>query len=101
MTYAPLHDEIGLALAANDFMQFEGGSSEFTSLLRACIQPTLDRDRHLTPLLEILVAHHLLTRLANCLERPSRRTVADRVLARLESFTRDPLGWVGTFSWTA
>lgn len=89
-TAMPLHDEIGLALSVHDFASRGEGISSAGEDLAYCVSRggvgTSIEGRHVAGLL----LHHLLWRINQSLDRPTRGRVRPMLIEAVERFSTSP-----------
>ncbi len=98
-TAVPLHDEFSLALSFADFMEGVPARRRWPSRCATAVEPALRANPHWAPCCAGLFLHHLLWRMNQCRDRPTRAGIRDR-LAGLLARTLEP-GELGRLGLTA
>lgn len=93
-TATPLHDEFSLAFSMREMTATEARGPSLGECVRACVSSAQDENPWLRGRLEGLLVYHLLWRINQCAERPSRAAIRRRLLHSLETLasTRSPDG---------
>ncbi len=97
-TAVPLHDEFGLALSCDHFMRDLRGAPTLADQVRACVAPALAERQDLLPHVDALFVHHLLWRVNQCADRPTRKAIGDELTALLLDTLRRPAPACGAFT---
>jgi Phosphotransferase enzyme family len=91
-TAVPLHDEFSLALSFHEFMAAYASGPTLREHLTVCTAATLSTRAELLPHTRSLLLHHLLWRINQCRERPTRAALQESLLHRLAEVLAMPAG---------
>jgi hypothetical protein len=87
-TAVPLHDEFSLALSLDHFMRELPGAPPLAEQVETCIAATLAGAPGLERFARPLFAHHLLWRINQTRERPTRVAIRQELIQRLDRYVR-------------